>query len=86
MNYKKIMFEIYRVNLKGKRNGYSSESNTQYLLNKGIEPYKKYGIDNTHEFMAHPGKDYVEISIYYRGNKIDVDKYMKRNKKELYAC
>lgn len=84
MNYKKIMFEIYRTNLKGKRNGYSSESNVQYVLNKGIEPYKKYSIDNTHEFMAHPGKNSVEISIYYRGNKIDVDEYMKRNKKELY--
>lgn len=85
MNYRKIMFEIYRTNLKGKRNGYSGESNTQYVLNKGIEPYKKYQIDKSHEFMAHPSKGNVEISIYYRGNAINTDDYMKRNKKELFS-
>lgn len=86
MDYRRIMFEIYRVNLKEKRKGYSSESNYQYVKNKGIEPYKKYAIDNTHDFMAHPSKNSVDISIYYRNKEINVDDYMTRNKKELYKC
>lgn len=84
MNYKKVMYEIYSVNKKGKRNGYSSESNYQYVSNKGIEPFIRYRIDKNHEFMALPRKDNVEISIFYRGNEINTDNYMKRNKKELY--
>lgn len=84
MNYKKIMYDIYRVNEKGKRHGYSSESNHQYILNKGIEPLIRYRIDKTHEFMALPRKGSVEISIFYRGNEINTDNYMKRNKKALY--
>lgn len=84
MNYKKIMYDIYRVNEKGKRNGYSSESNHQYILNKGIEPFTRYKIDKTHEFMALPRKGSVEISIFYRNSEINVESYMKRNKKELY--
>lgn len=83
MNYKKVMYEIYSVNEKSKRNGYSSESNYQYILNKGIEPYIKYRIDKTHEFMALPRKDSVEISIFYRDTEINTENYMKRNKKEL---
>lgn len=84
MNYKKIMYEIYRVNKKGKRNNYSSESNYQYVLNKGINPFTRYKIDNTHEFMTLPRKGSVEISIFYRNSEINVESYMKRNKKELY--
>ena len=85
MNYKKIMYEIYRINEKGKRHGYSSESNYQYVLNKGIEPYTKYKIDKTHEFVALPRKNSVEISIFYRDTEINTKNYMKRNKKELYS-
>lgn len=80
---RKIMFQIYRVNWKGKRAGYSSDSNYEYVKNKGIEPYEKIKIDSTHEFMAHPGKGSVEISIYYRGDMIDTDAYMKRHKNEM---
>lgn len=82
-NNKRIMYQIYRVNLKGKRNGYSSQSNYEWVENKGIEPFKKCRIDSTHEFVAHPGKGSVIISIYYCGVQIDTDSYMMRNKKEM---
>lgn len=83
LNYKKIMYEIYRVDMKGKRNGYSSDSNYEYCLRKGITPYVKYKFDNKHEFIAHPGKGSVEISIYYNNKQIDTDSYIKRHKREL---
>lgn len=82
-NNKKIMYQIYRVNMKGKRYGYSSKSNYDWISNKGIKPYEKIKIDSTHEFVAHPGKGFVGISIYYRGNQIDTDAYMLRNRKEM---
>ena len=74
MNYKQIMIDIYKKNMKG----YSSENAHKYIKNKGIEPYVKYAFDKNHEFMALAGKGSVTVNVYYKGEIIDRDSYFKR--------